>query len=71
MRGGTPNKGKGPPGRWKTAFYVDEICNDKEKILRKLRKIGYNYYFANNFQVARIDKNFKDLENKEKALEEI
>jgi len=42
MRGGTPNKGKGPPGRWKTAFYVDEICNDKEKILRKLRKIGYN-----------------------------
>ena len=48
-------------------FYVDEICNNKDKILKKLRKIGYNQFFANNFQVSRIDENFKDLENQEKA----
>ena len=48
-------------------LYVDEICNNKDKILRKLRKIGYNQYFGNNFQVNRIDENFKDLEIKEKA----
>lgn len=42
-------------------FYVDDLCNNKDKILRKLRKIGYNQFFANNFQASRIDENFKDL----------
>lgn len=53
--------------RWKTAFYVDEVCSDKHKIMRKLRKINYNEYFANNFSVTKIDPQFKDLENKEKV----
>jgi hypothetical protein len=42
-------------------FYVDDMCNNKDKILRKLRKIGYNQFFGNNFKASRIDENFKDL----------
>lgn len=53
--------------RWKTAFYIDEVCSDKQKILRKLRKIKYNDFFSGNFTVNRIDSKFKDLENSEKV----
>lgn len=35
--------------------------------MKKLRKIKYNDFFSNNFQVQRIDNKFKDLENKEKV----
>lgn len=44
-RGQTPLKN----ARWKTAFYVDEVCADKKKIMKKLTKINYNDYFGNNF----------------------
>ena len=46
-RGQTPLKNS----RWKTAFYIDEVCSDKQKIMRKLRKINYKDFFSNNFQV--------------------
>jgi hypothetical protein len=62
-RGTTPLKNS----RWKTAFYIDEVCSDKQKILRKLRKIKYNDFFSGNFAIQRIDSQFKDLENKEKV----
>jgi hypothetical protein len=52
--------------RWKTAFYVDEVCSDKPKIMKKLRKIKYAEYFGSNFNVTRIDSQFKDLQNQEK-----
>ena len=35
--------------------------------MRKLRKIGYNDFFGTDFQLSRIDKNFQDLEDKEKS----
>lgn len=47
MRGNTPLKNT----RWKTAFYVDEVCSDKHKIMKKLRKIKYADYFSSNFSV--------------------
>ena len=50
-RGSTPMKNS----RWKTAFYIDEVCSDKQKILRKLRKIKYADFFAESFQVTKID----------------
>lgn len=46
-RGATPMKNT----RWKTAFYVDEVCADKPKIMKKLRKIKYAEYFGSNFNV--------------------
>ena len=62
-RGTTPMKNS----RWKTAFYVDEVCSDKSKIMKKLRKIKYGEYFGSNFTVQKIDTQFKDLENQEKV----
>jgi len=41
--------------RWKTAFYVDEVCSDKRKIMKKLRKINYGEYFGSNFSLQQID----------------
>ena len=35
--------------------------------MRKLRKIGYNDFFGTDFRLSRIDKNFQDLEVKEKS----
>ena len=35
--------------------------------MRKLRKIGYNDFFGTDFQLNRIDKNFQDLEVKDKS----
>lgn len=47
--------------------YVDTVCNDKPKILRKLRKINYNRFFGNQFEVASIDENFEGSQNQEKV----
>jgi hypothetical protein len=35
--------------------------------MKKLRKLDYNSFFRNDFQLQKIDKEFKDLENKEKV----
>jgi len=53
--------------RWKTAFYVDEVCSDKQKIMKKLRKIKYADYFTQDFSVQKIDAQFRDLANQEKV----
>jgi hypothetical protein len=62
-RGETPLRNS----RWKTAFYVDEVCSDKQRIMRKLRKIKYNDFFGNDFKLEKIDSQFTDLQNKDKA----
>lgn len=51
----------------KVSQYVDDACKDKGEILRKLRKINYNKFFGNNFQTAKIDKNFEGIDNQGKA----
>ena len=37
------------------------MFKDKDKMLRKLRKINYSDFFGNNFKTVKIDKNLKDL----------
>jgi hypothetical protein len=47
-RGQTPQK----QVKRNVSQYVDTVCKDKPSILRKLRKINYNRFFGNQFEVA-------------------
>ena len=52
----------------KTTEYVEKICNNKQKIMKKIHKVSYGDIFSREFKTSTIDHRLDDLEIDEKLM---
>jgi hypothetical protein len=52
----------------RTAAYVEKICNNKSKIMKKIHKVSYSEIFSREFKTTKIDQRLDDLEIDEKLM---
>ncbi len=48
--------------RVQLTMYIDNLCNNRTEVMRKIHKINYSNIFSPNFQVQQIDNQLTDLE---------
>jgi len=52
----------------KTSQYVEKICLNRPKIMKKIHAVNYGRIFSNDFKTNSIDKRLQDLEIDEKLM---
>ena len=43
-------------------MYIDNLCNNKQEVMRRIHKVNYSDIFSNQFNVEVIDDQLNDLE---------
>ena len=53
---------------FRTSQFVERICGNRPKIMKKIHKVSYSDIFARQFQTQTIDRRLQDLEIEEKLM---
>lgn len=43
-------------------MYIDNLCNNRMEVMKRIHKINYSKIFSHNFKVESIDDQLNDLE---------